>query len=221
MENLENKYGCIYMLTNLINGKIYIGQSTKINAVIERRYKGRGNIIKLAIKKYGWDNIKSEILDYASDQNELNDKEPYYIKECNSLVPIGYNLKKGGSQGGPGNILSSETRKKISIAISGENNPMFGKNRPQYVKDALSKAHKGKILTNEQKIKISKTAKKYLEVKENHWLYNKNHSEETKKKMSEAQSGYKNHKFGKNGIYKHSEETMNILKQRKRENHNV
>lgn len=76
----NNFYGFIYITTNLINGKKYIGQKKGYNDT----YLGSGKILKLAIKKYGRENFKREILDYANSKEELNIKEDYYIHKYNA-----------------------------------------------------------------------------------------------------------------------------------------
>lgn len=96
----------IYKITNLINHKIYIGQSTNI----ERRWKEhkyrtnkewKGNheyysILSRAIQKYGIENFSFEIIEECSE-SELNQKEIYYIQYFNSQIPNGYNISAGGS----------------------------------------------------------------------------------------------------------------------------
>jgi group I intron endonuclease len=84
----------IYKTTNIINGKIYIGQDfhNKPN------YLGSGVRLRSAIKHYGRENFKKEILEYCSLE-ELNDKESYWIAYYNSMnLEIGYNLTSGGHQ---------------------------------------------------------------------------------------------------------------------------
>lgn len=86
----------IYKTTNLINGKIYIGQDSKNNSM----YLGSGLILFKAIKKYGLNNFKKEILEYCKTKNQLNEQEKYWIKKCNSTDhKIGYNIAKGGNGG--------------------------------------------------------------------------------------------------------------------------
>lgn len=61
----------IYKTTNLVNNKIYIGQSKKNKP----EYLGSGKILKKAIKKYGIEKFKKEILCVCKDKTELNQKE--------------------------------------------------------------------------------------------------------------------------------------------------
>ena len=89
-------YGYIYKTTNLTNNKIYIGQK-KSNIFLEEKYLGSGKRLKQAIKKYGKENFKVELLDYADSYEDINNKEAYYINYYNSQDPnIGYNLVPGG-----------------------------------------------------------------------------------------------------------------------------
>ncbi len=99
----------IYITTNLINNKIYIGQDKHNNP----KYYGSGLVIEKAIKKYGINNFKKEILEFCTDQDDLNNKEKYWIKFYNSIDKnIGYNISEGG-QGG----IICDLKK-----ISGKNN---------------------------------------------------------------------------------------------------
>src|ERR1017187_3973629 len=103
----------IYKVTNLINNKIYIGQT--IQNLIKRWacHCSKGNILFSAIKKYGKENFIIEQIDSALSIEELNEKEVYWIKELNCIAPNGYNLRLGGESGGK---HSEETRKKIGLA---------------------------------------------------------------------------------------------------------
>lgn len=101
----------IYKTTNQINGKIYIGKCKKpANETLD--YLGSGILLKKAIEKYGIENFKKEILDYASDLNSLNKKEIVWIKYTSSCDRnIGYNISKGGD-GGFINPVSKEVHEK-------------------------------------------------------------------------------------------------------------
>ena len=78
-----------------------------------------------AIRKYGKDNLKWEIIDTADSEQNLNDKEIYWIKHYNSFMKNkdsnGYNLTFGG-EGVNGLILSQDSKNKIRESELGENN---------------------------------------------------------------------------------------------------
>lgn len=86
----KGKFGYIYLTTDILHNKQYIGQfrGYKIN----ENYFGSGRIISDLIKKHGISIFKREIIDYADSQEELSEKEIYYIKQYNTLWPNGYNL---------------------------------------------------------------------------------------------------------------------------------
>jgi 5-methylcytosine-specific restriction endonuclease McrA len=87
-------------------------------------------------------------------------------RERQKLAQVGKSKNKGADNPFYGKSHTEETRRKISAAITGKANPNFGKLRPQSVKDAVSKAHKGvspaikgKHLSDEAKRTISEKAK--------------------------------------------------------------
>lgn len=87
----------IYLTTNLINGKKYIGQH---KGELNDSYYGSGTNIIKAIQKYGKENFKKEILCICSNREELDEKEKEYIKKYNAVEdPNFYNLHEGGSGG--------------------------------------------------------------------------------------------------------------------------
>lgn len=82
----------IYKIENLVNGKIYIGQSVHIERRwIEHCQPSSSSLISQAIKKYGKENFSFQILEECN-QEDLNFKETNYIKQYNSLIPNGYNI---------------------------------------------------------------------------------------------------------------------------------
>jgi len=85
----------IYKTTCLINGKIYVGQDFHNDL----KYYGSGIYLKRAIKKYGKENFKKEIICECLSKEELNEKEKYWIKILNCKTPNGYNLTDGGNGG--------------------------------------------------------------------------------------------------------------------------
>lgn len=82
----------IYKITNLINGKNYIGQSIHIEQRwLEHCRNSTKSLISQAIKKYGKENFSFQILEECN-QNDLNKKESFYIQQYNSISPNGYNI---------------------------------------------------------------------------------------------------------------------------------
>ena len=133
----------IYKVTNLINGKVYIGQTIDEKPV--RRWWKHCNDNKTmfdkSISKYGKENFSFEVIDTAFSQDELNEKEKYWIAFYGSMAPHGYNLTSGGKKYCE---VSDDTRKKLSKSMSGENAPWYGKHLTEETKRKLSEAHKGK-----------------------------------------------------------------------------
>jgi group I intron endonuclease len=141
----------IYKITNIINNKVYIGQT--IHSIEKRWSRHNWNCTKErnamaitnAIIKYGSENFKIEEIDRANNLEELNEKEIYYIKQFNSISPNGYNLETGGKN----KRLSEETKRKIS-----ESNK--GKKATEETKRKLSESHKGWIPSEETRNKWRK-----------------------------------------------------------------
>ena len=100
-------YGIIYKITNLVNGKIYIGQTiqkieNRFQAHVQQAYSKNKPKYYLhnAILKYGEDNFIIEQIDKAETVEELNQLEIMYIKFYKTNNPhYGYNMTKGGESG--------------------------------------------------------------------------------------------------------------------------
>ena len=115
---VKDKKWCVYAHTNIINGKQYIGITAQDNP--EKRWRnGNGykkGYFKNAIKKYGWDNFKHEILkDDIDSLEEANYYEHLYIMQNNTKVPNGYNLTDGGD--GTQGWIATDDFKKIQSDI--------------------------------------------------------------------------------------------------------
>lgn len=115
-----------------MNQKVYIGQTSE---TIEKRFARHMGYQKdehdtkfyRAIRKYGKENFKIEAIDYADTQEELDEKEIYYIKLYDS-VKNGYNSKDSIGKCG-GDTLSEhqnldEIKEKIRQSKLGDKNPM-------------------------------------------------------------------------------------------------
>lgn len=100
--------GYIYKITNNINGKLYIGQTTttvehRIGQHFSKQQEAYHGILKYAINKYGKDNFSYEMLAKIECETrsklceELNNLEIKMIKKYNSITPNGYNISEGGN----------------------------------------------------------------------------------------------------------------------------
>lgn len=86
----------IYKITNLLNGKIYIGKDT----TNDNNYFGSGLLIKRSIDKFGIENFKKEIIEECETNEILCEREKFWIKHFNSTnLDIGYNISFGGDGG--------------------------------------------------------------------------------------------------------------------------
>ncbi len=95
---IKKKYMFVYRTTNLINGKIYIGQHSTNN--LKDGYKGSGVLINKAFSKYGKDNFKFEIIEFSDSREYLDEIEKNIIKEQKALDSgVGYNIHQGGLGG--------------------------------------------------------------------------------------------------------------------------
>jgi group I intron endonuclease len=199
-----------YITTNKLNGKQYVGMHStgKRN---NDSYLGSGRFLKRAIKKYGKENFKREILCFCRTMEEAYSYESVFIKKYNTISPNGYNLSPAGGLGFK-ESFSDEIRKNMRdnhADFSGENHPLFGKTHTEESKKknsetkkafyqteeglkarkAMSDAKKGKPAHNKGKPSPMKGKSRPKEVGEKirKGLTGKSHSEERKQKNREAQ----------------------------------
>lgn len=162
----------VYLTTNLINNKKYIGKDSNNNP----NYFGSGTLLLEDIKKYGKENFKKEILEYCNTDEELTLRESYFIKKYKAVkspdfynlvdFSAGWNLDKLGE--GKVNYIKqkiSESKKGIPWNISEEvlvkrNNKISkktkGKPKPKGFGKKVSKSKTGKYFSQEHKNNISK-----------------------------------------------------------------
>jgi group I intron endonuclease len=104
IDNLGNvRYGGIYKITNLINSKSYVGQTIKNLNTRKSQHKNvakndsKNNHLYSAINIYGWKNFSFELIAYADSEEDLDNKEKYWIKFYNLTDRLyGYNKSVGG-----------------------------------------------------------------------------------------------------------------------------
>lgn len=183
----KDYFGIIYKATNNANGKVYIGQTVQeLHTRIKSHFSEskRSNFyFHRALFKYGEDNFTWEILEYCDSKEELDEMEFHYINQFRSLRPEGYNMTLGGD-GMIGFKFNQETRKKMSDIRKGRK--MSEEARQKLIANhadfsgknnpmyGITSPMKGKNHTKETKVKISNK------------LLGKKFSEEHKMKLSEA-----------------------------------
>jgi group I intron endonuclease len=217
----------IYKITNLLDGKVYIGQDSKDRDA----YFGSGLLIRRAIKKYGRENFRREVLEVCHDKPSMDAAEQRWILELQSQNPaIGYNIAFGGEGGstrhGQRNSdyqkqrvreankarppVSAETKEKMSLAKKGQEGTFKGKEHSADSKEKNRQSHLGKVASIETRQKLSdlrkgkpkserirellRTTYSRMSVEDqkarakrvSESLKGHRHSEETKRKISEA-----------------------------------
>lgn len=163
-------FGRIYLVTNKVNGKRYVGQTTQS---IKRRWGHhlsatqcgkRNSLISSAIRKYGQECFDVSLLEECDDREGLNAAEVRWISEMASFGPLGYNLAAGGEgtsghkmtaefcrklgERTKGRVFSPESRAKVSAGNT-------GKVRSEEFKRRVSKMFSGRPRSEEFKRKVS------------------------------------------------------------------
>jgi group I intron endonuclease len=185
--NQMGKFGIIYKATNLINGKCYVGKTTK---TLEERIKGHFDIVRYkkpsyyfhkALLKYGDENFKWEILCSCDDELLLNIRETMkIIVEHSHVSENGYNMTWGG-EGVSGYKFTDNQKKKMSESHKGQIPWMSGRKHTEETRRKIKEAvnRNRKEISDETRLKLSKSSK------------GRKHSDETKRKISEYRKGKK------------------------------
>lgn len=197
----------IYIITNEVNGKKYVGKTT---ASLAKRWTQHKSVsgckaVSAAIVKYGEESFSIEEIDAACSEKELNKREISWIKKLNTISPNGYNLTEGGegakhskqtrgllSKKLKGRIITKEHRQKISNTMTGRKMPeeqrlnMVGKKLTKKHKENISAGGKGRKVSEETRKKISSsmTGRKRTPLTTEH-----------KQKISDALTGYRRPPF--------------------------
>ena len=120
-------YGFIYVTTNHLNNKKYIGKKTYDSYNRWKTYLGSGILLNRAIKKYGSENFSKEIIENCNSLEELNDREKYWINHFNAVESDDYYNCAIGGDGG--NVIAGFTdeqllnyKNKLSLIRKGKMN---------------------------------------------------------------------------------------------------
>ncbi len=205
----------IYKATNIINNKVYIGQTIdrlkqRISNHIYASHNCNCYYFARAIRKHGKDNFTWEIIRICKNVDELNVWEQYYILFYNSMES-GYNLTSGGlnyirakrtkehkkklGNAHKGKKLSNKHKKKIGQAG-------IGRKHTKESRKKMSIALKGKKFTDKHKINISIAKQNMSEEtkgKIRQANLGKKLSDKTKQKISKSLSGENHPNYGKRG----------------------
>ena len=195
-----------YMVTNKINGKVYVGSHSWDGEGLDPNYYGSGTAITRAVKKYGKENFQVEVLYFYDTVEECRADEErilteYDVKNC----PHSYNIKNASIG------WTSEDMK-------GKNNPMYGKHLSAEHRQKMSQAKKGIPKSEEHKKKISQAIKgennpMYGRTGEKSHLYGKPRTEEHRNKIAIAKGGkpFAAIKDGKIKIFTSQRECSRVL----------
>lgn len=193
----ERPFGYIYLVTNLINGHMYIGKHEFHHPWLDKSYQGSGIRLWRAYKKYGMKNFDTIILEWTDKNNdELNRLETYWIEVFGVFnFSFHYNLTEGGdgaSFPGESNPMYNNHR------FAGENNPNYGKLCTEFCKEQTRKANTGRkdTLETTEKRRNSHLGEKNSMYNKGYKIsgihnpnYGKHLSDEHKLKISKARKG--------------------------------
>lgn len=194
-------YGFIYKIENLINKKVYVGQSVDVKERQQEHFrslkknKHQNRHLQFSFNKYGESNFNFTVLTWANSKEELDKLEIYFIKKYDSInMNNGYNLRTGGSRG----KHSIEVCKKLSLITkerykNPENNPFYGKKHSAETKEKISQNKKGRG--------VGKNNPMYNKKRSWHgfqgtWYSSKNQNPWTKVWQSSIQYNYKQRHLG-------------------------
>ena len=129
----------VYMLTNTVTNKVYVGQSVAPEYRIRRHFWKNNGCLKLrrAIEKHGKEAFSSRILYWCGDKADANEVEQLLIELSDSRLN-GYNITPGGFGTG-----------------AGQDNPFYGKKHSPETRKLLSEANMGRKMSDHNKHRLA------------------------------------------------------------------
>ena len=168
-------YGYIYLTTNLINNRKYIGKHKSSH--FDESYKGSGKILKQAFEKYGWENFKVELLKECDSEGDLNDQEIFEIERYSAVTSKEYYNIASGGEGWSSQWNSPELRDLLISKLKGRH---------------LSLSHRNHISLGGRQSYLSSPERRQAvrdQMKGNTYRLGKFHNQETRDKMSKSHQG--------------------------------
>ena len=204
-------YGYIYKTSNLVNGKIYIGQK-KSDVFLGNKYLGSGKKLKSAIMCYGKENFKVELVESVTCENLMDEKEIYWISYYNSTDDtIGYNISCGGNVN---RTMRGKNHPMYGVSRAGSENPAYGRHWWTNGKEQVYQVEcpegwwsgvKDEVRNKHSKSSVGRKAWNKGVTKKQDSRLNGNRtprSEEWKDNLSKRNSGSGNPMYGKAGMLK-------------------
>ena len=157
--------GYVYKISNSIDERVYIGSTIYLN---ERWLEHKRKLLKdkhenihlqRFVNKYGLDCLSFNIIEEVNNDIVLI-REQYYLDNIINK----FNIAVNSSAPMMGKHHTKESLEKIAIRSRGNNNPMFGKKRPQWIIDKLTTSSLGRAKSKEEKIKRMITLSNRTEV---------------------------------------------------------
>lgn len=152
----------VYLITNIINNKQYVGYTkfsakTRLNHHIKSAKANSDLLLHRAMRKHGFDKFKTEVLENNISDENVENREIFWIAKLDTFVGInsnGYNMTRGGD-GLIGYHHTSEVKQKISNSLLGEKNPFFGRKHSAKTIETIRQKNTGKEISQQARQKLS------------------------------------------------------------------
>lgn len=198
---------CVYLLTNTVNGKRYVGKASDPSARWAKHLhnvnQGHDTALYRAVRKHGAKAFVRDVLQECASEAEAFEREVFWIETLGSFGTGGYNMTAGGE--GPAGLVHSEESKALMVH-RGASNGMHGQTHSPEARAKISAAAKaqprvfGRKHTDKSRAKMSSAAMGHKR------CVGRKYSDETREKMSKSHRGHVPWNKGKSGAQVWTEE---------------